>query len=118
MVKMAWGRHRMLDRKTHDQFCKLFPTSESRKSTWGLAQALVHAQNDFVDFEKRITSLREVPTLFLWGGADNLITVQHLEKWRSLLPKAEYVVLPDVGHFVFDEAPELATPRLSSFLSR
>jgi pimeloyl-ACP methyl ester carboxylesterase len=118
MVKMAWGSHRQLDQKTHDQFCKLFPNSESRRSTWELAQAIIHTRNDFADFQKKIDSLRKIPILFLWGGADKLIDTQHLEQWRTLLPKAEYVIFPEVGHFVFDEAPDLVIPRLSSFLKR
>jgi pimeloyl-ACP methyl ester carboxylesterase len=115
MVKMAWGRRRPLDRRTHDHYRKLFPSSKSRISTWTLAQAMIHPQNDFLDFEKKISTLRGIPTLLLWGEEDRFVTKVHLEKWQSLLPEAEVEMLHDVGHFTLDEAPELVNPRLSSF---
>ncbi|HEU0185046.1 MAG TPA: alpha/beta fold hydrolase [Blastocatellia bacterium] len=115
LVKMAWGRRRPLDHRTHNHYRKLFPNSKSRIGAWALAQALVHPQNDFLDFEKTFSALRGIPTLLLWGEEDRFVKKIHLEKWRSLLPEAKVVTLPDVGHFTLNEAPELVNPQLSSF---
>ena len=76
---------------------------------------MLHPQNDFLGFEEKISAMREIPTLLLWGEEDRLVTKIHLEKWQSLLPEAEVVMLPDVGHFTLDEAPELVNPQLYSF---
>lgn len=45
-----------------------------------------------------------VPTLFLWGDADRVVPVGQLPVWRSHLPHAEQLVLPGVGHLLFDES--------------
>jgi pimeloyl-ACP methyl ester carboxylesterase len=47
-----------------------------------------------------------VPTLILWGDHDRLVDVSGADILKSMLPKAEVVVLPDVGHVPMVERPE------------
>jgi abhydrolase domain-containing protein 6 len=46
------------------------------------------------------------PTLIVWGDHDRLVDVSGADILKSVLPKAEVVVLPDVGHIPMVEQPE------------
>ncbi|HWD26156.1 MAG TPA: alpha/beta hydrolase [Rhizomicrobium sp.] len=45
-----------------------------------------------------------VPTLLLWGKEDRLIPVECGEDAATVIPNAEFVVLPDIGHIPSIEA--------------
>jgi abhydrolase domain-containing protein 6 len=55
--------------------------------------------------EREIEGL-PVPTLIVWGDHDRLVDVSGAAILKSVLPKAEVVVLPDVGHIPMVEQPE------------
>jgi 3-oxoadipate enol-lactonase len=59
-----------------------------------------------------------VPTLAIWGDADEPGTVQMNELVASRVPGARRVVLPAVDHFVPMRAPERFTAELLAFLGR
>ena len=104
MVKLGWGKRTPLDGARHAQFKKMFPNAESRRSTWALAQAVVHSAAYFEAHAGALEKLRERPVHIVWGAADRLINQHHLARWRALLPAARVTELSDVGHFVADEA--------------
>jgi len=75
------------------------------------------------DFEKlapyagRIGTLG-LPALILWGENDEFAKVTMAERFQSELPGSELVVLPDAGHFVWDDRPGEASAALVDFLAR
>jgi len=43
----------------------------------------------------------------LWGMADGLLPAEHLlPRWQEVCPEARFVEIPDVGHYVQEEAAE------------
>jgi pimeloyl-ACP methyl ester carboxylesterase len=48
----------------------------------------------------------QAPTLLLWGALDRVIPVGQLPVWRSLLPHSDELILPGVGHLLFDESAQ------------
>jgi pimeloyl-ACP methyl ester carboxylesterase len=58
------------------------------------------------------------PTLLLWGERDRLIPVSNAEDYRALLPGAELVRFPTLGHLPHEEAPEESLPPVEAFLAR
>jgi pimeloyl-ACP methyl ester carboxylesterase len=60
---------------------------------------------------KRLT----VPTVFLLGKGDPVITPDMLESARPHVDDLEIEVVPGVGHFIADEAGELVAERALSF---
>jgi pimeloyl-ACP methyl ester carboxylesterase len=44
------------------------------------------------------------PTLLLWGALDRVIPVGQLPVWQGLLRNADELILPGVGHLLFDES--------------
>ncbi len=56
------------------------------------------------------------PTLVLWGGADKLIVPAYAERWARLIPGAQVQIIPDAGHMLPYEQPEIFVDALSRFL--
>jgi haloalkane dehalogenase len=117
MVKRAWGTRAPLDRPRHAQYKNMFPTAESRRSTWALLQAVLHSSAYYTAHAGVLDRLRSLPVQLVWGTADPFIHERHLARWRALLPAAHVVELAGVGHFVADEAADDVATALDSFLS-
>ncbi len=56
------------------------------------------------------------PTLLLWGEDDAMIPVQNAEDYLRLIPNANVVRLPGLGHVPFEEAPAEALVPVRAFL--
>ena len=67
------------------------------------------------DPRPRLTRIT-APTLLLWGEEDAMIPVRNAEDYLAAIPQATRVVLPDVGHLPFEEAPRRALAPLLDFL--
>ncbi|MFD3568771.1 alpha/beta fold hydrolase [Streptomyces sp. NPDC058667] len=61
---------------------------------------------------------RDVPVLALAGDHDLVTPSSHTEAIADLLPDAELVIVPDGGHMVMLEHPEVVTDRLADLLVR
>ncbi|MFD5052543.1 alpha/beta fold hydrolase [Streptomyces tendae] len=59
-----------------------------------------------------------LPVLVLAGVRDLVTPSEHSEAIADLLPDAELVLVPDAGHLVMLEHPELVTDRLADLLAR
>ncbi|MFF9275134.1 alpha/beta fold hydrolase [Streptomyces griseosporeus] len=74
----------------------------------------------FTDHDKTeaLACFRDMPVLVL-AGVDDLVTPsEHSEAIADLLPDAELVLVPDAGHLVMLEHPEVVTDRLADLLTR
>ncbi|CAL9546712.1 MULTISPECIES: alpha/beta fold hydrolase [Streptomyces] len=60
----------------------------------------------------------ELPVLVLAGVQDLVTPSEHSEAIADLLPDAELVLVPDAGHLVMLEHPEVVTDRLADLLTR
>ncbi|WP_367044333.1 alpha/beta hydrolase [Streptomyces sp. Je 1-332] len=59
-----------------------------------------------------------LPVLVLAGDKDLVTPSEHSEAIADLLPDAELVLVPDAGHLVMLEHPEVVTDRLADLLAR
>ena len=64
----------------------------------------------------RATSL-SVPTLLLFGERDLYVTPRAIPGYEKHAPEMEVEMVPDSGHFIVDEKPELVARRALAFLS-
>ena len=58
----------------------------------------------------------QAPTLVIHGTEDPLLLV-HGREWAATLPNSRLLVLDDIGHFPYVEAPERFFPPVETFLS-
>ncbi|MCL3995264.1 alpha/beta fold hydrolase [Streptomyces lavenduligriseus] len=74
----------------------------------------------FTDHDKTeaLACFRDLPVLVLAGVQDLVTPSEHSEAIAGLLPDAELVLVPDAGHLVMLEHPEVVTDRLADLLTR
>ncbi|MGW6056578.1 alpha/beta fold hydrolase [Streptomyces sp. NPDC055189] len=70
------------------------------------------------DKTEALKHFAELPVLVLAGDKDLVTPSEHSEVIADLLPDAELVLVPDAGHLVMLEHPELVTDRLADLLAR
>jgi pimeloyl-ACP methyl ester carboxylesterase len=71
-----------------------------------------------VSIEESLAKLVDRPMLLIWGERDWCFTTEFLDEFHRRFPQAETLRLPDAGHYVFEDAPELIIPRVKEFLAR
>ncbi|WP_458245216.1 alpha/beta fold hydrolase [Streptomyces sp. MAI_2237] len=91
---------RMIEATPIDVVAEYYPAFNDHDKT----EALVH----FTD----------MPVLVLAGIGDLVTPSEHSEAIADLLPDAELVLVPDAGHLVMLEHPEVVTDRLADLLTR
>ncbi|MET9774166.1 alpha/beta hydrolase [Streptomyces sp. NPDC006367] len=70
------------------------------------------------DKTEALARFRDVPVLVLAGVGDLVTPSEHSEAIADVLPGAELVLVPDAGHLVMLEHPEVVTDRLADLLAR
>ncbi|NEB12521.1 alpha/beta fold hydrolase [Streptomyces coelicoflavus] len=70
------------------------------------------------DKTEALARFTDLPVLVLAGVRDLVTPSEHSEAIAGLLPDAELVLVPDAGHLVMLEHPELVTDRLADLLAR
>ena len=68
-------------------------------------------------YEPRLAAL-EVPSLVIWGAGDPFSSPKMAERYQEALTDAQTLVVPDAGHFVWEDAPEVVNPATVEFLGR
>ncbi len=66
---------------------------------------------DFTKFIYKITA----PVMLVWGGMDDLVTKEHQEELKELLPNAEYKIYPDNTHELNLEIPDIINDVIGFF---
>ncbi len=56
------------------------------------------------------------PTLILWGENDTWVKRKDIDRWRGQIPSAEFHVIPEAGHLLMEEEPELFNSMVLAFL--
>jgi len=114
----AYGDRGKLTAAIHRQYLERFPDAWSRGAVlWALAKAMLGSDAYYQSLWERRDALKGRPTLLIWGLKDPAFGAQ-LGRWRSVLPDAEVLELPEVGHWPQEEEPERVSQALLEFLRR
>jgi esterase len=80
-------------------------------------QALADNMPELVGFpEPRAAEQYDGPTLFVTGGRSDYVRPEHHAKILGLFPNAQFVTIPEAGHWVQAEAPEQFLEVVGGFL--
>jgi pimeloyl-ACP methyl ester carboxylesterase len=71
---------------------------------------------DMEQLRLALHSIVNVPVLLLWGADDAVVSADSGLLLREFFRESEYVVLPNVGHLPYEEAPEEFNRRVLQFL--
>jgi pimeloyl-ACP methyl ester carboxylesterase len=56
------------------------------------------------------------PTLILWGEEDTWVTRTSIDRWKDRIPGAEFHAVPEAGHLLMEEKPELFNNMVLAFI--
>lgn len=62
--------------------------------------------------------LSGIPMLIVWGGKDFVFDMDFLREWRRRFPGADLCSIPDAGHYVLEDAPDIVIPAIQDFLAK
>jgi pimeloyl-ACP methyl ester carboxylesterase len=58
----------------------------------------------------------QFPMLILWGQNDTWVKRTNIDRWRDEIPSAEFHAIPEAGHMLMEEDPELFNNMVLAFL--
>ena len=58
----------------------------------------------------------QIPTLFLWGAADRILSEAYGRAYCAAIPGARFEPIEDAGHFPHLEAPDEFARRIFAFV--
>jgi haloalkane dehalogenase len=113
----AYGDRRKLTREIHRQYLSVFPDPDSRERVlWALARGLLGEGDFYESLWQRRARVASVPALIVWGMKDSALRPHLLERWKTVLPQARVLALPNAGHWPHEEEPEAVTRTVGDFL--
>jgi pimeloyl-ACP methyl ester carboxylesterase len=56
------------------------------------------------------------PTLILWGENDTWVKRTDIDRWRGKIPAVEFHAIPEAGHLLMEEKPELFNNMVLAFI--
>jgi haloalkane dehalogenase len=105
---------RGFDDEAIEDYWKAYETEEGRR-----AQLALYRSGDFeklIPYEGRLAQLN-VPTLILWGAQDSFAPVGGAHRFNREIPNSKLVLIPEGGHFVFEDEPERCAREIVGFLA-
>lgn len=70
-----------------------------------------------VDIERQLPRLSHLPILLMWGMRDWCFRPECLSRFEKIWPQATVIRLPDVGHYVMEDAPEEVCQAIERFFA-
>lgn len=116
ILRAAFADKKKLTPEIHRHYLAPFPTPAQRRAPWVLAGELVGSSEWYDGLWQRVDLIAAKPALLVWGMKDPAIRPDALARWKKALGGAQVVELADAGHFVQEEAPELAFREVRGFL--
>jgi pimeloyl-ACP methyl ester carboxylesterase len=60
----------------------------------------------------------DLPTQFVWGDRDGIVSTAYGEAWQASIPGAAMTVIPDAGHYPHWEQPDAFAACVTAFTSK
>lgn len=77
---------------------------------------IAQADSVFTDEVQSLYSQVSQPVLILWGKEDTWIPLDRGKLLHEMIPGSMFHVIPDAGHLVIEEQPELLVEKIQQFL--
>ncbi len=103
--------------QVHAHYLAPFPTPSTRLPLWQLARELIDSSAWYEQLHERLSVLKDVPILLLWGMQDSAFGAAYLKRWHKTFPHAQIASLETASHFLQDERPELVSRAIGDFAS-
>lgn len=70
------------------------------------------------NIEEGLSQFAHHPVHFLWGEQDFCFTPKFLERFQEIYPQAETLLLPEAGHYLFEDEDEKYRTSIREFLTK
>jgi pimeloyl-ACP methyl ester carboxylesterase len=107
LLPASFGDRTRLSKRIHQQYIAPFARRREREAPYALARALVGSSSYYASLWERRGELANKELCFVWGERDPAFTERHLARWTAAFPEATVVRVPDAGHFVAEERPDV-----------
>ncbi len=101
------------DEPALDEYWKAFSTAGNRRGMLELYRSF--DLDELEPYQARLAALR-VPTLILWGQADEYLPLDYASRFAKGIPGSKVVMLEGVRHFLFEDEPERCGQEVLDFL--
>ncbi len=64
-------------------------------------------REEYAQLLARLEPLKKLQVIFIWGEKDTVVRIQHGRELAREFPQAKFLVIPNVGHLPYEEAPEI-----------
>ena len=91
--------------------------TENRRAFVRTIRNVVEPGGQVVSALDRLYLAAHLPTLIVWGDADDSIPVEHAHRAHEAIPGSRLVILEGVGHFPHLQAPDALLEVLEDFLA-
>jgi haloalkane dehalogenase len=118
IVRMAWGDKKTLTPAIHRHYTGAFPAPVQRQGTWTFMRELLGSSEWYDSLWARRDQIRDKPALLLWGMQDFAFKEKELVRLAGVFEHPQVVRLPEVGHFVPDEAGLRVLPVIRAFVGQ
>lgn len=68
------------------------------------------------EIENGLSSMHDLPKLLIWGMKDWCFTPWFLDRFIEFWPEAEVLRIPDAGHWVIEDEPDIVAQRVVDFV--
>jgi len=84
----------------------------------GVRAAILERSNQTI-YTDPVPRLKKItaPTLLIWGDKDRMIPSSNAQSYAKVLSSSKTVLLPNSGHLVQEEQPELGLAHVTDFLN-
>lgn len=122
MLDLAWKAERPLDEQARAEYTAAYADPAKVTAMLGYYRAAVRPRLARAlgqgDAPPPLPTVRAEQMLVLWGAADPVLPLSVAESVvKNLGPDCALVSIPDAGHFVIEEAPEVVRDVLVDFLA-
>lgn len=118
VIPKAWGNKKNLTKEHKFQLTNHTPTPKDRIGVWIFPKAIIGSSEWLESIWQKRKSIETIPTLLIWGGKDIAFRKKELDTFRSFLKNHSVIELPDVGHYVQDEAGARIIEPIQKFLEK
>lgn len=106
VMKQAFGDRSRLTPEIHQQYLAPLATVDDRRGSWVFPRQIIGSSAWLGALWERRELLAHMDAAIVWGMKDIAFREKELNRWCELFPQAPVTELPDVGHFVSEEAPD------------
>jgi haloalkane dehalogenase len=114
----AVGNPAILTKEVMAHYINAQPDPESRAASAALPGYIIGATDWLRKIWNGRAAFTDKPALVIWGHKDIAFRRKELETWQAELKNCTVHELPECGHFLAEEAPEVVTAHIRAFVGK